>query len=58
MNTNVGHLEGSSGIAGIIKSVLVLEHGLIPPITNLERLNPNIDAEFLYLEVCCSMMVG
>lgn len=32
-------------------AVLVLETGMIPPNANFERLNPNIDAEFMNLEV-------
>ena len=47
MKSNVGHLEGASGIAGLIKTVLALEKGVIPPTTNFERLNPEIDAEYL-----------
>ncbi len=58
VKSNIGHLEGASGLASIIKTVLVLEHGLIPPNTNFECLNPNIDAEFLNLEVCCYMRVS
>ncbi len=48
---NIGHLEGTSGIAGIIKAILAVEKGIIPPNTNFERLNTQIDAEFFNLEV-------
>lgn len=51
VKANVGHLEGASGVAGIIKALLVLEHGVIPPIAGLERLNPRIDADQLGLHV-------
>lgn len=54
VKSNVGHLEGTSGFAGIIKAVLALEKGIIPPNTNFEKLNPEIDAEFFHLEVRCS----
>lgn len=42
---NIGHLEGAAGIAGLIKGVLTLEHGKIPPNINFERGNPDIDFE-------------
>lgn len=40
--TNHGHLEGASGVAAIIKTVLSLEAGLIPPNINFEKCNPRI----------------
>ena len=54
VKSNIGHLEGTSGIAGIIKAILAVEKGIIPPNTNFERLNTQIDAEFFNLEVTCS----
>jgi acyl transferase domain-containing protein/NADPH:quinone reductase-like Zn-dependent oxidoreductase/SAM-dependent methyltransferase/NADP-dependent 3-hydroxy acid dehydrogenase YdfG len=43
--TNVGHGEGASALASIMKVVLSLEHGAIPPVFDLQTLNPNIDFE-------------
>ncbi|QKX60887.1 uncharacterized protein TRUGW13939_08033 [Talaromyces rugulosus] len=40
---NLGHMEASSGLAGVIKAVLALEKGLIPPNQNFETYNPAID---------------
>ncbi|KAI0534672.1 hypothetical protein GGR58DRAFT_505021 [Xylaria digitata] len=43
VKSNVGHGEGASALASIMKVVLALENGAIPPIYNLEIPNPNID---------------
>ena len=45
VKSNVGHSEGASALASIMKVVLALENGAIPPVFNLETLNPNIDFE-------------
>lgn len=50
LKSNIGHLEGASGLAALVKAVLVLERGIIPPNANFEKLNPKIDAEFLKLK--------
>ncbi len=42
LKANIGHLDAAAGIAGLIKAVLVLRHGMIPPQINAERLNPEL----------------
>jgi amino acid adenylation domain-containing protein len=42
---NIGHLDAASGVAGLIKTALVVHHGKIPPIVNFELPNPKIGFE-------------
>ncbi|KAJ2998897.1 hypothetical protein NUW58_g172 [Xylaria curta] len=44
IKANIGHLEGSSGPAGVVKAVMMLERGIIPPQALFGTLNPAIDA--------------
>jgi acyl transferase domain-containing protein/SAM-dependent methyltransferase len=43
IKTNVGHLDAASGVAGLIKTVLALEHRQIPPSLHFQQPNPRID---------------
>ena len=39
---NIGHTEGASGVAGLIKTVLMMQKRLIPRQASFSRLNPKI----------------
>ncbi|MEA2601553.1 MAG: phthiocerol/phenolphthiocerol synthesis type-I polyketide synthase [Acidobacteriota bacterium] len=43
IKANIGHLDIAAGAAGLIKTVLALEHRQIPPTPHFERPNPRID---------------
>ena len=43
LKSNIGHLDIAAGVAGLIKTVEVLKHGVIPASINYSAPNPNID---------------
>ncbi|KAJ3957697.1 hypothetical protein N0V92_005716 [Colletotrichum tropicale] len=45
IKTNVGHMEGVSGLGGLIKAIYALEKGQIPPNLWFEKANPKIPME-------------
>ena len=45
LKSNVGHLDAAAGVAGLIKTVLALEHAQIPASLHFEKLNPHIELE-------------
>ncbi|MDO0924400.1 SDR family NAD(P)-dependent oxidoreductase [Streptomyces sp. TG1A-8] len=51
VKTNIGHLEGAAGIAGLIKTVLCLSHARLVPTLNHREAHPAIDLDTLNLRV-------
>jgi len=56
VKTNIGHLEAAAGIAGLIKVVLSLQHGEIPPSLHFKQPNPHINWEELPVKVATQLM--
>ena len=51
VKTNVGHLDSAAGVAGLVKTVLALQHDQLPASLHFERPNPRIDFERLPIAV-------
>ncbi|MFI9627927.1 type I polyketide synthase [Streptomyces sp. NPDC052042] len=45
VKANIGHLDVASGLAGLVKTLLVLKHGVVPPMANFSRPNPVLDLD-------------
>ncbi|GAA2405910.1 hypothetical protein GCM10010433_00410 [Streptomyces pulveraceus] len=45
VKANIGHLDVASGLAGLVKALLVLGHGEIPPIAGFRDPNPLLGLE-------------
>ena len=57
IKSNIGHLEGASGIASVVKTVLMLENNLILPNFNFQNPSNRIPMDELRMEVRGSMLI-
>ena len=51
LKTNIGHAEAASGIAGLIKAILAIQHREIPANLHLKTPNPDVDWDRLPFEL-------
>ncbi len=42
VKSNLGHLEAASAVAGLVKALYVIRHGVVPPTIHLKNPNPHI----------------
>jgi amino acid adenylation domain-containing protein len=55
VKTNVGHLDAAAGVAGLVKTVLALEHRQLPPSLHFREPNPGLELEGTSFYVAASL---
>lgn len=51
IKTVIGHTEAASGLAGLLKAIWSVKHGLIPPNLHFENLNPDVKPSYTHLQI-------
>ncbi|WP_203856082.1 type I polyketide synthase [Plantactinospora mayteni] len=55
VKSNIGHLSAAAGVASLIKTVLMLEHGAIVPTINVAAVNPRLELDKTPFEVATAL---
>lgn len=61
VKTNLGHLDAAAGVAGLIKTILAMQHEMLPPSLNFNKPNPQIDLDnspFFVISEATPWLVG
>jgi phthiocerol/phenolphthiocerol synthesis type-I polyketide synthase E len=45
LKANIGHLDATAGLAGLIKALLVVGRGVVPPASELDQPNPLLESD-------------
>ncbi|MEV6960322.1 SDR family NAD(P)-dependent oxidoreductase [Streptomyces sp. NPDC051207] len=45
VKSNVGHTEAAAGLTGVVKTVLAMRHGMLPPTLHFTEANPLLDLD-------------
>ncbi|WP_226663733.1 type I polyketide synthase [Microbulbifer aggregans] len=51
VKSNIGHTEAAAGVAGLIKTVMSMKHGVIPGNIHFNQVNPEINPETLNIDI-------
>ncbi|MFI6290453.1 type I polyketide synthase [Nonomuraea sp. NPDC050790] len=43
LKANIGHLDAAAGLAALVKALLVVREGVVPPVAGFTRLNPLLE---------------
>ncbi|KAI0424582.1 hypothetical protein F5Y09DRAFT_353266 [Xylaria sp. FL1042] len=56
IKTVIGHTEAAAGLAGVLKALWSMKHGLVPPNLHFENLNPEVKPFYTHLHIPTALM--